>query len=67
MKQNVIIDTKDGKVKIQFDFCTKCKHYDFCYLDSYGDYHKSTPSGLSEECFDIGKELVKSNEQIRSN
>ena len=33
MKQNVIIDTKDGKVKIQFDYCVDCSYYNFCYLD----------------------------------
>lgn len=50
MKQNVIIDTKDGKVKLQFDKCIECESYKFCYLDSEGNHHKSVPNGLSSEC-----------------
>jgi len=50
MKQNIVIDTKDGKVKLQFDKCINCKDYDFCYLDSDGNHHKSAPNGLSSEC-----------------
>ena len=49
MKQNIVIETKDGKVKLQFDKCQNCKDYNFCYLEN-GVHHKSTPRGLSEEC-----------------
>lgn len=50
-KQNVEINTKDGVVKIFRGKCISCKYYGFCYLDEYGHYHKGTPKGLDEECF----------------
>jgi len=50
MKQNVIVETKDGKVKYQFDKCIACSYHDFCYLDNDGHHHKGVPNGLCEEC-----------------
>jgi hypothetical protein len=53
MKQNIIIDTIDGKVKLQFEHCIKCKYHDSCYkLD--GKYHKRVPLFITQECVDIG-------------
>ena len=49
MKQNIIIDTKDGKVKLQLEKCIKCNYHNFCYLRNE-EYHKGVPSGLCEEC-----------------
>ena len=49
MKQNIIIDTEDGKVKLQFEKCVKCEYHNFCYV-TYGEYHKGVPNGLCEEC-----------------
>lgn len=50
MKQNILIDTKDGKINIKFERCITCKSYNFCYLDSDGLHHNGTPKGISEEC-----------------
>jgi len=53
MEQNIIIDTKDGKVRLQFEKCMTCKYHEFCYMEA-GHYHKGTPRGISEECLEEG-------------
>lgn len=50
MKQNILLETKDGIVKFQFEKCLKCKHHKSCYMDWEGNYHKGVPTGLSEDC-----------------
>lgn len=50
MKQNILKETKDGVVKLQFEKCIDCKYHKSCYIDDYGNYHKGVPTGLSEEC-----------------
>ena len=50
MKQNIMIETKDGRIKLQFEKCKTCDYHEFCYLDN-GVYHNRVPNGLSEECF----------------
>lgn len=49
-KQNIIIDTKDGKVKLISEKCIECDYHKFCYIDDYGDYHKETPRGVTQDC-----------------
>ena len=51
MKQNIVINTVDGKVKIQFEHCERCKYFESCYK-SDGEYHKGTPQFITQECVD---------------
>jgi len=53
MRQNVLIDTKDGKVKLQFDHCETCSYYEFCYVGSDGKHHKGVPHGLNPDCMEM--------------
>lgn len=53
MKQNIIINTIDGKVKIQFEHCERCKYFEGCYK-SDGEYHKGVPQFITQECVEGG-------------
>lgn len=43
-KQNIVAEYFGMKVKLQFDFCPKCKYFKSCYSTD------GNPHYLSEEC-----------------
>lgn len=56
MKQNFYIDSPTGKVLIALETCIECKSFNFCYKDSYGNFHHSTPNGICQDCLKNKKE-----------
>lgn len=49
MEQNILIQTEDGEVKLQFDHCLICKFFSDCYKTHEG-YHKGVPQFITQEC-----------------
>jgi hypothetical protein len=44
-KQNITYNLNGQKIKIQFDFCPRCKHFEVCYDGAFAHY-------ISPECID---------------
>lgn len=46
MEQNVIVDSKWGRIKVQFEHCPSCPHFESCYDEGRG------PNFITETCAD---------------
>lgn len=44
-KQNILYKLNGEKIKLQFDFCTKCKYFNGCYEGGFPHY-------LNQECIE---------------
>jgi len=44
-KQNIIYELQGNKIKLQFEFCPRCKLFKDCYSDGFAHY-------ISQECID---------------
>lgn len=52
VEQNVVIESRGRKMKVQFNFCPECQYFEACYRDN-----NDAPYYIGPECFDEGREL----------